>query len=227
MAETFVVPVKGIGKPDYTREVSAGRERPGLYLKANQQLALWGYLPTDLVVHVPLPYPIPWVKPVLAAGATAHLIDMATGIPLPFYLPVGFGATLIESTWHYNQDIELAIYFGNPGPPNLLVTCSGGAAGLPQHFSHIYSYSTLSLDPLALLPHFIDCVVINRGGADLRGGMEVVVIIEAIGTPPFPTEKATRCPFCQADNKVPVITTVIKCAKCGNTYYVWVPISGS
>ncbi len=40
--ETFAVVQTGIGKPDYTKEVSSGRERAGLTLKFNQTLVIFG-----------------------------------------------------------------------------------------------------------------------------------------------------------------------------------------
>ncbi|MBA7556818.1 hypothetical protein ES705_49538 [subsurface metagenome] len=42
VTRTFTVEQQGVGKPDYSREVSAGRERAGISLKYNQQLLGWG-----------------------------------------------------------------------------------------------------------------------------------------------------------------------------------------
>ncbi len=42
IVETGAYPQEGVGKPDYSREVSAGRERAGISLKYNQQLLGWG-----------------------------------------------------------------------------------------------------------------------------------------------------------------------------------------
>ncbi|GAI37067.1 unnamed protein product, partial [marine sediment metagenome] len=40
--KTFTVPMRGVGKPDYSREVSAGRERAGIALKHNQYFRAFG-----------------------------------------------------------------------------------------------------------------------------------------------------------------------------------------
>ena len=42
MAEIFTVETRGIGKPDYTREVSSGKERAGLSLAYHQTLKIFG-----------------------------------------------------------------------------------------------------------------------------------------------------------------------------------------
>ncbi|GAI13842.1 unnamed protein product, partial [marine sediment metagenome] len=42
MAEIFPVETRGVGKPDYSREVSVGRMRPGLTLKYLQGLKIFG-----------------------------------------------------------------------------------------------------------------------------------------------------------------------------------------
>lgn len=42
IVERGAYPQEGIGKPDYTREISLGRERPGITLKHNQSLKIFG-----------------------------------------------------------------------------------------------------------------------------------------------------------------------------------------
>lgn len=48
IVESGVYAQEGIGKPDYKKEVSSGRERPGLVLKYNQTLKSFGRVFTDL-----------------------------------------------------------------------------------------------------------------------------------------------------------------------------------
>lgn len=212
--EQIIVPARGIGKPDYTREIAAGAIRPGISLKYNQHLGLFGYVATNTVAH---PYPVPWVKPALAAGASAHIIDALTGMDLPFLLPAGYAATLIEVTWNFDQDSEQQLFLDG-----LLIAIPGyTGGGSPQHVSRIEGYSTLLVDPTASLPHLLDYVVTNRGGAIMSGGWEVVLVIEAIGTPPFPTEKTVKCPFCGNQQVVPIVSTVITCVNCHKVFLVY------
>lgn len=66
MAETFPVSIKGIGKPDYTREVSRAIQRAGLELKYHQTLKNF------YVIFTPFASPFAWVKPPLAVGTGTH-----------------------------------------------------------------------------------------------------------------------------------------------------------
>ncbi len=54
MTETFTVPVKGIGKPDYTREVSSALERRGITLAYGQTLKVFGLVFTTQIQVVAL-----------------------------------------------------------------------------------------------------------------------------------------------------------------------------
>jgi len=212
MAEIFAVETRGIGRTDYSREVAQGQVRPGISLKVNQQLVIYGYTPTDVVPHVPFPYPIPWVLPVLAPGATSVLYDFNTGLPSPAILPVGYGMSLLQIGHTFNQDSEIWLWIDG-----LLYACLGSvSAGTVVHQTMILSPSTLQGDPFALSPHLVDMRVTNRGGADMRGGIEVVGILEAIGTPPFPSEKRCLCPYCgtltTAPNGKGIESTRIHCS---------------
>lgn len=46
MAEIFIVEQRGVGKPDYSKEVSSGKERAGLTLAYKQTLEIFGIVPT-------------------------------------------------------------------------------------------------------------------------------------------------------------------------------------
>lgn len=211
---TWTVAEAGRGKEDYSRDVASSRDRPGLSLKYNQETVLFSYVPTDLVSH---PYAIPWVQPVLGAGETAHAIDMATGIAMPYTIAAGYTLTLIELIWNFNQQCEIWAYMDD------LLIASLGVTGqaLPQLFNPILGYSSASVDPDATVSHTMDLIVINRGLSDMRGEVGASAILEAVGTPPFPSTKTVKCPFCEAENVVPVSQTTIKCSACGDTYYVW------
>jgi len=187
--------------------------RPGILLRPNQQLMFFGNTFQDVAVFSPYP----WVSTVLAIGGNAHLINFNTGIVTPYTVPAGYALTVIEKSYNFNQDSEGWLYLDGW----LAAAGMGVAAGAAVSVSDIVGYSTKMFDPLALLPHTVDIVVYNRGLGAMRGGVEYVVLFEAIGTPPFPTQKDTQCPFCKALTNVPVHTTTIKCPKCSKTYFVY------
>lgn len=220
--QTFAVTQTGMGKPDYTKEVSSARQRSGISLKYSQQLVVFGLCLTDMVAH---PSPVPWVKPPLASGAQAHLINFATGQAMPYVTPAGYIFTLVQKDWTCNEDIELWLYGSTPSEADggvlTVIACPGiSPAGDNVYINPVYTYTSLTLDPTSLYSHSWDVVVVNKGAGILEGGIVFAVILEAAGTPPFPDTKQCRCPFCHHLQTVPVGTTVIVCANCGETYYV-------
>jgi hypothetical protein len=214
MPETFTVATRGYGKSDYSREVSLGQVRPGISLKYNQQLVAFAICLTDVV---PMPYPIPWVKAPLASGATIGLYDISTGLTGAYSIGAGYALSIIEIREGSNQDFDSWLYFDGL----LIARPASGASGVYDNSANIAQYSTLQLDPTASLPHTVNIQVINRGLGNMRAGITITCLLEAMGTPPFPTEKDTKCPFCDTINHVSVTTTNIKCKKCGNTYIVF------
>ncbi|MDO9581060.1 MAG: hypothetical protein Q7J06_10935 [Bacteroidales bacterium] len=222
MAETFTVPVKGIGKPDYSREVSSARQRSGMSLKYNQQLVVFGFCLTALGIH---PSPVPWVKPPQAAGADAHMIVFNTGVAMPFATVAGYSFTMVQKDWAGNEDIVIWLWASTPSVPDggvlLPIACLGiSPSGDNVYINPVYTYSSVTLDPDSLYSHSWDLMVVNRGAGNLEGGIVVAGILEAVGTPPFPDTKQCECPFCHHLQTVKVGTTVIVCANCGKTYFV-------
>lgn len=212
---TSIIQTTGGGKPDYTLEVSSAIQRSGIYLKANQFLEVIAICFTDQVPH---PYLfVPWIKPPLTPGASAHLIDTSTGVAVPVFTPIGYIATNVQAGWGMNQDVELWFYLdgllmGSPG-----ITSSGNVL----YQNPAYAITTQTVDPLALSPHSFDLVVVNAGAQPVEGGMLFANIIEDIGSPPLPTTKVCQCPACTHLQTVVVGTTRILCANCGNTYIVY------
>lgn len=213
MAEIFAVEQRGIGKPDYSRTVSSSRQRSGLYLKYLQQLVVLAATFTDMVAH---PAPMPWVQPPLAAGAQSHLYDLATGALSPYAFGAGFTMTMVQKDWTCSQDFEIWLYFDG-----MLIACPGISPGGDNvYINPVFTYSSATLDPTAALAHAFDFIVVNVGGADLEGGITISLVLEAIGTPAFPTTKKCVCPFCYHLQEEKVGTTKIVCGNCGQTYFV-------
>lgn len=219
----FAVEQRGVGKPDYSREVSIGRQRSGIYIKYNQQLVVFGLCWTDMVGH---PSPVPWVTPPLAPGASAHLVDFSTGQAMPYATLAGYTFTMVQKDWTCNEDIEIWLYGSTPsvadGGTLLLIACPGiSPSGDNVYMNPVYAYSSITLDPTSLYSHSWDVVVVNKGVASMEGGIVFAALLEAVGTSPFPNTKQCRCPFCDHLQTVPVGTTVIVCGKCSETYYVY------
>ncbi|GAI82358.1 unnamed protein product [marine sediment metagenome] len=214
VVKSLTAPVKGIGKPDYTREVSSGRERAGLSLKYNQSLVTLALLCTDEVEH---PYDISWVKDLIPIGGSSHLYNVATGVVTPYALPVGYTLNLIQIGFAANEDVDVLLYYDT-----LLVLMPGATfvGGGYTYANMVVPFNTAALDPRADDPHLIDIVVKNKGEGPLKGGFTFVCIQEAVGTSPLPDTKDCQCPFCSNIQNVKVGTTKIICDKCGRKYLV-------
>jgi len=212
MAEIFVVETRGIGKPDYSKEISLGRVRPGLSLKYLQSLQIFGISFTNLVS------PYPWIKLPLAVGGTAHLIDWETGLAMPYTCEAGYIFTIVTIGHGATQDHANRVYFSTPalGIPLAFAGSLGlAASGVPFIAADIVPFSTAAFDPTAIYQHDADFVVENLGGGVLEGSITIHVIKEAIGTAPPPPDKTVKCKWCEHEWVVPRKTTYIKCPKCG------------
>lgn len=211
VVKKFTVPVKGIGKPDYSKEISIGRERPGITLKYNQSLKIFG------VVFSSIPSPFPTVKSPLAAGAMAHAVDYETGLDMPYTVPQGFTMTSLSGTYSFNQDAILRVFFDT-----YMVTSLGApAGGGVLYVAEILGWGTYLLDPTGASSHLYDVQITNQGGDNLEGAGSVLAILEAVGTQPPPTTKTVKCKFCAHEETVPRETTEWICPKCNqlNIYF--------
>lgn len=195
----------GIGKPDYTNDVSMGQIRPGLTLKYRQTLKLFGLVPSNIIS------PFPYVVPPIAPGATQNLIDFETGLPMPYTIPIGYFASLVQIGIGLNQDYTAPIYIDTVFAGYL----STGSAGDPKVWSEVTPFSTLSIDPTGATFHLYDCLLENLGGANMMGAISIYAILEELGTPPLPTTKVLRCKFCGYEWEVQKETTSITCPSCG------------
>lgn len=211
--QPFSVPVKGVGKPDYSKEISVGKERAGVYLKYNQRIRLfsgnWNIIDAD--------YPLPDTG--IAAGALEHLIDSDTRMPLPGIIPVGFSLTIIAMGFAISQDAFFQAYFEHLGVWTSY-NMGLGSSGFAVYQNRLRDLSTTWFDPNAALAHNFDIKIYNRGGGTLYGGVGIWSIMEAVGTPDWPTTKICRCPYCGHHQTVAVIETKITCDSCGKPYLV-------
>lgn len=205
MPQIFTVEQRGIGKPDYTREISSGRERPGLTLKANQSPLIFACL------FSARPSVMSWTRAPLAPGEEAHFVNVEDGNPMPYTLLKGYTFTCTELEFSGTQDLLKESFFDGEMTLNEII---GG--GVRSYINNITAYSTALLDPTgALGPHLIDELLTNLGGGDFTGMASHFVILEKVGSQPLPTTKTALCKFCGNKTTVPVNTTKVICSKCG------------
>jgi len=210
VTRSFTATQRGIGKPDYTREVSSAQERRGLKLAYKQTLEIWG------IVFSAIPSPFAWVAAPLIPGGIAHYIDNVTGLVLPFTVPQGYTLTLIAAGGGFTEDAIAWVYFGTPPAPDFLVL-SGGLMGGGQsgYENRLVGISTATIDPTGATAHTVDIQLTNLGTGNLEGGVEWTGILEEVGTPALPTTKVVRCKWCGYEQTVPREVTRIICPRCG------------
>lgn len=195
-------------------DLVGNQTRPGVMLNPTEQLQFFTLVMTDKVSP---PTPVPWVISPLASGGSAHLVNNNTGVATPYTVPKGYALTFIEKRAYLSQPVEAWFYFDS-----LLVGCAGLNSGnIEEHESAIVADSTLDVDPTASSSHTVDIIIYNNGSSTMKGQFEVAAILKAIRTPPFPSTKDSKCPFCGSINNVPVHTTNIICKNCSKLYVVF------
>lgn len=202
--DEYTVLQRGLGAPDYSNTVSSSKERKGLRLDYYQGLEIFGAVFTGIAS------PYPWILPVLAPGIATSLIDNMTGVALPYTIPVGYTLSVISIGAASTQDAIIYAYID----AFLVVTLGVIAGGTSNYENEVVGMTTETVDPTALTEHTLDIQITNLGLADLTGGVDIKLILEAVGTPPFPTVKTIRCKHCGYEVTVPMITTKLVCPKC-------------
>ena len=215
MAEIFVVEQRGVGKPDYTREIFAGKERAGIALKYNQQFRV--FASEWITAEVEYPFVTGYTIP---AGGKRHMRDSDTLALLPVTILAGRTLTIISIAYAVTQDIRVQGYIDAAFPWGVAVNLGVLGGGQQSYENKIRELSSTWYDPDAALPHSWDVIVYNEGGADLYGGAALLCIEEAVGTPPWSTTKECVCPHCNHKQTEPVSATRITCQGCGKEYMV-------
>ncbi len=209
--ERGTIAQEGIGKPDYSKEISLGRERPGITLKYSQSLKIFG------VAFSSIPSPMPTLKSALAAGAMEHLVDFETGLDMPYTIPQGYTMTALSGAMSFSQDAIVRVFYDTYMVSHLGAPAGGGVL----YVAEILGWGTYLLDPLGASSHIYDVQLTNQGGDNLEGSGSVLAILEAVGTEPLPTTKTVKCKFCGHEETVPRETTEWICPNCSklNLYY--------
>jgi len=216
MAEIFAVETRGVGKPDYSREVSLGRERAGIALKHNQYFRVFAGNWTTGDPEYPLieDYNI-------AVGGKRHLRDSDTNELMPITLEKGHTLTIIALGYTVTQDLLVYLYCDSSPLFAGACLCLGvTSSGSAVYENKLREFSTTWYDETAALPHVLDIIAYNQGGAALYGAVGVLCIEELVGTPPWPTTKECFCPYCSHKQTEPISATRITCKGCGKEYMV-------
>lgn len=171
--KTESVKTTGIGRPDYTTEISKikrGETYPQLTPRTNVEK----YKIFILSMQTGTPYP----HSPLAVGETRHLVDVETGLSTPYTHPAGVRSDLRE--WllnNYNGAIGLTVYL-DATPWIYFVSF------LSCYFQHQYEQivylDTDNWDPNRESPHTWDFALTNLGATPIIGTVHVSLILTLI-----------------------------------------------
>ncbi|GAI91297.1 unnamed protein product [marine sediment metagenome] len=152
----------------------------------------------------------------IAAGDKRHLRDSDTNELLPITLEAGYILSIISIGYTVTQDLMVYLYADSIACISLGVTSGGSAV----YENKLREFSTTWYDPTAALPHTIDIIAYNKGSDPMYGAVGILCIVEALGTPPWPTTKECFCPYCNHKQTEPISATRITCQGCGKEYMV-------
>lgn len=203
--KTWHIPSVGIGRPDYSEETHRGKIFKKIELKQNEIRKLFS------ATYSTLDSEWSWVQDPIAPGESGGLIDISTGFPGPYIIPVGFSFNTLLRRYTADQLCRVQLFAEGyligehyPSPHDV------------QTEQEIGVFSTKWIDPLATSPHIVDMAITNLGDSDLHGGFDLMGLQKLVGSK-MPTEKTVRCKWCGYTEKVPYKTTSLTCPKCGKT----------
>jgi len=208
---TATIATTGIGKPDYSKEISLGQVRPGLSLKYLQSLKNFSR------TYCGIPSPYAFVTAPMAPGEITHAIDSETDLELPFTVPAGFTLMAISASASFSQDCIIWMYLDGFVVGTLGTPIGGSVYYVPE----IVGPGTHLIDPTGAISHTFDITLTNLGGDNLVGGASLFLILEAVGTPPLPKIKTVHCKWCGHEYVVPVETERVICPNCGELFIVY------
>ncbi len=214
--KTKTVPVKGVGQPDYSRNILRAKTFKRIELLPNEALKLFLKVFTTAISP-----PFPFIVPPLAAGATAVLLDMETGLDMPYIVPIGYELELLMLWISTDQEVRSLMDFAG-----FLSSEFYAPAREVYYESEIAEFSTKYFDPTYTLPYPITFSGVNLGAAAMRGTVQMACILRAHGTKIAKT-KTVKCRHCGIKKEVPVKTTKWKCPVCGKeTWFAYLPWGG-
>jgi len=163
MAETFPVVARGIGRPDYAREIDKikrGETYPQFEPRPDSEKY-------KIFVGVFLP-----TAP-LAIGATFHLIDIETNLATPYDSPAGFIADFRE--WFFALDGKVGFLMDLDGIMQFYMV-PDSLATVHEYEQIVWGKSSL-FDPNALSAHTWDFSIKNLDDHVITGAVHTALAL--------------------------------------------------
>jgi len=214
IAKTVTVPAKGVGRPDYSGETWQAKIVKRLEVHEKETLKRFS------ICGSLTPSPYVWMRAPLAVGVPTYLIDMDTGVPTPFTIPVGHTFEVMFAWSSFNQNQRIFGALGPVGIPPFLVAEEYNDAMSVYYEQEIVGIDTRLIDPDGLAAYLITFGGTNVGLAAMCGTAEAIGILHDLHTE-VPTSKTIRCKWCGNTTSTALTTVRWDCPKCGqeNRYF--------
>ncbi len=205
MAErrTFTVTGRGVGRPDFSDEVYRADMRAGYRLQYGEQFKVFALLFSNI------PSLANYVRGPLTPGEIVPLMDISTGIPMPYTLQQGYVLQSLQDTHNFTERVRADAYIDT-----VLATSAWADTLGVKYLQILRSWSTEAYDPTGALPHLIAFSVMNISAHNCLGFLEIQTILKAVGTPLFTDKKKVRCKWCGSEEDVAWETSMYTCPKC-------------
>lgn len=204
---------RGSGAPDYEKIVWRAATWKRLPLRADETFVQF------VRTFSPTPSPFSWCRAPLASGATASLVDTATGLPSPYIVAAGYELEVLMIWASLDRPVRMGMDL-----EGFLAGEYYLAASTIYFESEVKEMTTRDIDPSFSNPHIMNFWGTNLGDDVMRGYSKVVCILREHGSV-RPTSKEVFCKGCEKTHEVPIETTIFTCPECGALnlyeYYPW------
>jgi hypothetical protein len=106
----------------------------------------------------------------------AHLIDVDTGIPMPYTVSAGYTISAVADSRGFNQDGDALIYFDG----YLAVDAGYFVSGAAFDSGDFPGFSTSIADPTGAAAHIVDVITVNYGLNTMYGSIQYATILEQV-----------------------------------------------
>ena len=202
----FVVAQRGVGRPDFSEEIYRANVAAGYPLQENEVFKYFG------VTMNPIASPFAWIGPVLAINEVRSLIDLTTGLPMPYTVPEGYSLRFLSDLWSFSRRLETRAYlygfFYGSGYPDSLNS---------YYYNIIGGFNSAMIDPnFNAIPYELQ--IVNPSSSVTASGSWVgTYVLRAENTPPLPETKTVKCKYCPHTEEMKRTDVKLVCPKCGQT----------
>jgi len=209
----------GTGRPDYSKYVHEALRTKTIKeydLKPNEKFKAFNLVCDEKTSA------FPWVKGLLPPGEEWHLIDVETGLEMPYTIPQGY-------------DFKWLILFGNSNQPSIGYSYTDGQLDSTiqlvdfsvYHKQEVNISLIEPIDPTFSSSHTYDLTIKNLGNTSARGNAYLLCVLKRVHSPEIKT-KDVKCGKCGYIKRgVPLSLTKWKCERCGAlNFYRYFPFGG-